>query len=119
MNFTDTKITEIYYLVDDFCKEFDNNLSTRIIGKPSKRRPILNHSEVISIMILFHDRGYKCMKHFYIQYVQVHLKHLFPKTVSYNRFVELMKAVNLHFSIFIKTICLGDSTGISYIRPLS
>lgn len=115
MNFTDSKITEIYYLVDDFCKEFDNNLSTKLIGKPSKRPPILNHSEVISIMILFHDKGYKCMKHFYTQYVQVHLKHLFPKTVSYNRFVELMKAVNLHFSIFIKTLCLGESTGISYI----
>ena len=55
------------------------------------------------------------MKHFYTQHVQVHLKHLFPKTVSYNRFVELMKAVNLHFSIFIKTLCLGECTGISYI----
>ena len=117
MNFTDSKITEIYYLADNFCKEFDINLSTKIIGKPSKRRPILNHREVISIMILFHDKGYKCMKHFYTQYVQVHLKHLFPKTVSYTRFVELMKAVNLnlHFSVFIKTLCLGESTGISYI----
>ena len=115
MNFTDSKITEIYYLVGSFCKEFDNNLSTKIIGKPHKRPPILNHSEVISIMILFHDKGYKCMKHFYTQYVQVHLKHLFPKTVSYNRFVELMKSVNLHFSIFIKTLCLGECTGISYI----
>jgi hypothetical protein len=115
MNFTDSKITEIYYLVDDFCKEFDNNLSTKIIGKLNKRPAILNHSEVISIMILFHDKGYKCMKHFYTQYVQVHLKHLFPRTVSYNRFVELMKTVNLHFSIFIKTLCLGECTGISYV----
>lgn len=115
MNFTDSKITEIYYLVDNFCKEFDNNLSTKIIGKPHRRPPILTHSEVISIMILFHDKGYKCMKHFYTQYVQVHLTHLFPKTVSYNRFVELMKTVNLHLSLFIKTMCLGECTGISYI----
>jgi hypothetical protein len=50
MNFTDSKITEIYYLVDAFCKEFDNNLSTKIIGKRHKRQPILNHSEVISFM---------------------------------------------------------------------
>ena len=106
MNFTDTKITEIYYLVDDFCKEFDHNLSTKIIGKSSKRSAILTQSEVISIMILFHDKGYKCMKHFYTQHVQVHLKHLFPKTVSYTRFVELMQSVNLPFSIFIKTLCL-------------
>ena len=26
-----------------------------------------------------------------------------------------MKSVNLHFSIFIKTICLDECTGISYI----
>ena len=115
MNFTDTKITEIYYLVDDFCKEFDHNLSTKIIGKSSKRSAILTQSEVICIMILFHDKGYKCMKHFYTQHVQVHLKHLFPKTVSYTRFVELMQSVNLPFSIFIKTLCLSESTGISYI----
>jgi hypothetical protein len=50
MNFTDSKITEIYYLADVFCKEFDNNLSTKIIGKRHKRQPILNHSEVISFM---------------------------------------------------------------------
>jgi hypothetical protein len=102
-------------LVDNFCKEFDRNLSTKIIGKTSKRPPTLSGSEVITIMILFHDKGYKCMKHFYTQYVQVHLKHMFPKTVSYNRFVELMKVINLPFSIFIKTLCLGECTGISYI----
>jgi hypothetical protein len=45
MNFTDSKITEIYYLVDDFCKEFDNNLSTKIIVKRHKRPPILNLSD--------------------------------------------------------------------------
>jgi hypothetical protein len=32
MNFTDSKITEIYFLVDDFCIEFDNNPPTLLVG---------------------------------------------------------------------------------------
>lgn len=115
MNFTDTKIAEIFYMADEFCKEFEIALSKKIIGNPPKRNPVLSNSEVITIMVLFHDKGYRCMKHFYIQYVQKHLTHMFPKTVSYNRFTELMQGVNLPLTIFLKTCCLGESTGISYI----
>ena len=64
MNFTDSKITEIYCLSDDFCKEFTLALSMTTIGTKPKKEPILSHSEVITIMILFHDKGYRNMKHF-------------------------------------------------------
>lgn len=40
---------------------------------------------------------------------------MFPKTVSYNRFVELMKAATLPMAIFMKTCYLGEGTGISFI----
>ena len=39
----------------------------------------------------------------------------FPKTVSYNRFVELMQANLLPLVLFMKTCCLGECTGISFI----
>jgi len=55
------------------------------------------------------------MKHFYLHYVQKHLTDHFPKTVSYNRFVELMQAATLPMTIFMKTCCLGQGTGISFI----
>lgn len=115
MNFTDSKITEIYCLVHDFCKEFTATLRSNSISNQSIKTPILSDSEVITIMILFHDKDYKCMKHFYCQYVQVHLIHMFPKTVSYNRFTELMQSVSLPLSIFVKTLCLGKCTGITYV----
>ncbi|TWJ14134.1 DDE family transposase [Bacteroides zoogleoformans] len=41
-------------------------------------------------MILFHDSGYRCLKHFYLDKVCKHLRHLFPEVVSYNRFVEFI-----------------------------
>ena len=115
MNFTDFKITEIYFLVDEFTKEFEKELSKHVLGNPSKRPPVMSNSEVMTIMILFHDKGYKCMKHFYIQYVQTHLTQMFPKTVSYNRFTELMQSVNLPLAIFLQTCCMGENTGISFM----
>jgi hypothetical protein len=115
MNFTDSKITEIYFLVDEFTKEFEKELSKHVIGNPSKRPPVMSNSEVMTIMILFHDKGYKCMKHFYVQYVQTHLTQMFPKTVSYNRFTELMQSVNLPLAIFLQTCCMGENTGISFM----
>ncbi len=39
----------------------------------------LSDAEVITILILFHCKGFRCLKHFYTQYVCRHLTHLFPK----------------------------------------
>lgn len=115
MQLTNDKITEIFFLADEFCAEFERSITPHLIGNPSKRKPIMSTSEVMTIMILFHDKGYRNMKHFYTQYVQPHLSHLFPRTVSYNRFTELMQSVLLPMTIFLKTCCLGNCTGISYI----
>lgn len=48
----------------------------------------LSKAEVMLIMILFHDSGYRCLKHFYTEHVCKHLRHLFPRVVSYNRCVD-------------------------------
>jgi hypothetical protein len=39
----------------------------------------------------------------------------FPSTVSYNRFTELVGQNLMAMSLFLKTCCLGDSTGISFV----
>ena len=86
------KITEIFCLVDEFCQQFFPFLEKNSIGNKSKRPPMMSPSEIISIMILFHLSGFRCFKHFYIFYIQKHMQAEFPKTVSYNRFTELMQA---------------------------
>lgn len=115
MVLSNTKITEIFYLVDEFCLEFVHTVKKHILGHSPKRKPRMSCSEVITIMILFHSGGFKNMKHFYLYYVQKHQSDLFPKTVSYNRFVKLMQAATLPMSLFMKTCCLGEGTGISFI----
>lgn len=115
MVLSDTKITEIFYLIDEFCIEFDQSVKKHIIGNKPKRRPRMSCSEVITIMVMFHTGGFRNMKHFYLFYIQQHKSDLFPNTVSYNRFVELMQGVTLPMSIFLKTCCMGNGTGISFI----
>ena len=110
-----SKVTEIFCLVDEFCKEYDKIVNQSLLGNPSKRPSIMSKSEVITLCILFQLSGFRTFKHFYIFYVQKHMKDDFPATVSYNRFTELVGQNLMAMSLFLKTCCLGDSTGISFV----
>lgn len=87
------KVTDIFCITDEFCKNFERTTSNFILGKTSKRPPIMDTSEVICNLMLFHLSGFKCFKHYYLFYVQRHMQDDFPQTVSYNRFVELSQSV--------------------------
>ena len=94
---TKDKVTEIFCMADDFCKFFDA-MTTKYTLKPTGKRKYhrsstMSKAEVMLIMILFHDSGYRCFKHFYLEKVCKQLRHLFPKVVSYNRIVELERGV--------------------------
>jgi Transposase DDE domain. len=109
------KITEIFCIVDEFCKNFQEQTSAFLLGNTPKRPPRMNSSEVITIILLFHLSGFRTFKHFYIFYIQKHMQKEFPQTVSYNRFVELMQSNLMQMAIFTKTCCLGTCTGISFV----
>jgi hypothetical protein len=116
----DSKLVEIFYFVDEFCKEFDSViLGHRLAESNCKKRRNksfkLNDAEIITIMIAFHLGGYRNIKHFYINHVQKYLQNYFPETVSYNRFVELQQKALLPMTLFLKTMRLGQSTGISFV----
>lgn len=105
------KITEIFYIIDEFNKNFQKTISAHSIKpnnavKTRNRQCKLSDSEVMTILVLFHYGCFKNLKDFYTNYVQKHMKNEFPKTVSYNRFVELQKKVVVLLAIFLKTCCL-------------
>jgi len=110
-----SKITEIFCIVDEFCKEYDKVVYPSLLGNPSKRPSTMSKSEVITLCILFQLSGFRTFKHFYIFYVQKHMDDDFPNTVSYNRFTELVGQNLMPMSLFLKTCCLGESTGISFV----
>jgi hypothetical protein len=112
------KITEIFCSIDDFCKVFEPALKQRTLtrGKNKRNRSFkMSTSEILTITVLFHLSGHRTFKHFYLYYVQEHLQKEFPQTVSYNRFVELMQANMLPLTLYMKTCCLGECTGISFV----
>ena len=109
------KITDIYSIVDEFCKDFEKFSEPFLLGNKPKKKPRMTTSEVITITLLFHLSGFRTFKHFYIYYVQKHMIQDFPQTVSYNRFVELMQTALMPMTMFAKTCCLGKCTGISFV----
>ncbi len=112
------KITKIFCSIDDFCIVFEPALQKRLLsaGKKTRNRAFtMSTSEIVTITVLFHLSGVRTFKHFYLFYVQKHLKKEFPNTVSYNRFVELMQSNMLPLTLYMKTCCLGQCTGISFI----
>lgn len=115
MFLSDSKLTEMFCLADNFCHHFRKALASHQLGRPPKKKPRMSTSEVMTLMMAFHHSGYRTMKHFYLDYVKVHMTHLFPKTVSYNRFVELMASATMPLALFVKTCCLGECTGISFV----
>ena len=117
--FTEDKVTEIFCMADDFCKFFDAMMKKYTIKEARKRNyhrdGTLSKAEVMVIMILFHNSGYRCLKHFYLEHACKRLRHLFPEVVSYNRFVELEKEVAIPLALFIKKVLLGKCTGVSFV----
>lgn len=119
---SDRKITEIYCIVDDFCQEFSKLQPKKAIceGKKHRNKPNkMSDAEVILILIMFHMGEYRCLKHYYVNYICVHCKHLFPCTLSYNRFVELERDVMVMLGLFVKTCLLAECTGVSFVDSTS
>jgi hypothetical protein len=114
------KITEIFLRVDDFSNEFVIEYTKQQLPTPSdiksrNRKAGLCDSEVITILIAFHGGQFRNFKHFYLNYVCLHLKEDFPGLVSYNRFIELSHRCAIAFMLFLHHCCRGECTGISFI----
>ena len=110
-------LVELYCLVDDFCKEIIPELQLNMLPKAQKRRgPTcrLSQSEIMTIMILFHQSGYRNFKTYYTQYVLKHLHKDFSQLVSYARFIELMSSVLLLLCLFVH-FQSKTATGIYFI----
>ena len=73
---TKDKVIKIFCMADDFCKFFDAMMAKYTLNPLKKRKyhrsSTLSKAEVMMIIILFHDSGYRCLKHFYLELVCKH-----------------------------------------------
>ncbi len=110
-------LVELFCIVDDFGKEFFPEFEKAQLefGLTRKQKPCsLSPSEIMVIMIYFHQLRFRDFKTYYIQYVQKHLTREFPKLTSYNRFVELMPSILMPLCFFMH-IQSKTQTGIYFV----
>ncbi len=109
-------LLELFCDIDDFCQEFEAWAKDKQLPKGRKRgpKPSLSTSEVMTIMIHFHQQGYRNFKSYYHKHVREHLQEEFPGLVSYSRFVELIPSVLLTLTAYLQSR-FGSCTGIGFV----
>jgi hypothetical protein len=110
-------LVELFCDVDDFCQEFQpyweqQQLTTGI--KRRRRSGQLCLSEIMTIIINFHQSSYRDFKAYYQKHVMVDLKSEFPNLVSYPRFVTLMKETVLPLCGYLYSL-FGACSGVSFV----
>jgi hypothetical protein len=113
-------LTTIFYHTDEFCKLFEKEVKVRILtsGLNKRNRKIgLELGEIMTILIYYHQSGFKTFKDFYTRSFE--LKPAFPTMPSYNRFVELQKKALLPLMVFAKIYGRYACNGISFIDSFS
>jgi hypothetical protein len=111
-------LVEIFYESDEFCKEFEKQFKKNLLTDGNgvrKHKFSLTLSEIMTIIIYFHETGYKTFKDYYEKHVLVNMKTDFKTLVSYNRFLELKQKALLPLLIFVQLNSMKHCTGISFI----
>lgn len=111
------EIVALFCDIDDFCLQFEPFWHQRLLSDGSRQRWTKTRmclSEVMTIMVSFHQSGYRTFKDYFLRYVQPHLRGAFPHLVSYSRFVELMAHALVPLCAYFHTR-KGRSEGIAFI----
>jgi hypothetical protein len=113
-------IVALYCDLDDFYQVFAPTWHQRLLPAPGRHRRRacrLNTSEIMTLVIAFHDSDYRTFKHFYRKEVCRYWRAEFPDLVSYGRLIECLPAVLVPLSAYLQTR-LGHTRGIAFIDSL-
>jgi hypothetical protein len=114
-------LDDLFCDVDDFCRLFlpDWHRQQLQHGERKRRRSCrLVLSEIMTILIHFHQSHYRDFKAFYWLHVCRHLADAFPQRLSYNRFVALIPTALVPLCVYLQTR-KGQATGIAFIDATS
>lgn len=111
------ELVALFYLIDEFCKEFEPKWRAQRIVSGERHRTKycrMTLSEILTVIVHFHQSNHKTFKHYYKGYVCTQLADDFPNLVSYNRFVELMGEVTIPMVTLLVSL-LASPTTANYI----
>ena len=90
-------IIQLFCDIDDLFIEYQQKafqpLQDTEASKKRNRPSKLHKSEVMTILVVFHQSGYSTFKQYYLEHVQKKLRWAFPHLVSYSRFLELKREI--------------------------
>ena len=113
-------ITEVFCFIDDFCQFFEPIWKKKLLsdGKIRRmRKGFMSLSEIMTILVLFHQSKMRTFKDFYLRILKIYWKHYFSKLLSYNRFLEWIPRTIIPF-IGLFTITKGECSGISFVDSM-
>jgi hypothetical protein len=106
----------LFCFVDDFCKGFEPWYKKQLLSDGSRKRirsGNLTLSEILTILLAYHQSGMACFKFFYFELLKTE-RRLFPTLVHYARFVKLISHVLPALMCLLKSL-LGQVTEYLFI----
>ncbi|SPR08366.1 transposase [Orientia tsutsugamushi] len=108
-------IITVYYLIDNFCKIYQEWERKRLIPSNNQRNRDgkLSLAELLTIVIYFYLSPCKDFKNYYLYYLSYKYKEYFC-LLSYSRIIQLLPRMLLPLAILMHYL-KGEETGIYYI----
>lgn len=110
-------LTELFCLIDDFCRRFEPAWRQRQLtsgARKRRRHSALSLSELMTLVVLFHQLRFRQFKRFYLDYACRHLRAAFPTLPSYHRCVELLPRCAAPLAALFEAL-KGSCDGISLV----
>ena len=114
-------LDELFCDIDDFCQLFLPAWHRQLLssGERQRRRASrLTLSEIMTILVYFHQSQYRNFKVFYLLHLSRHCRGEFPHLLSYTRFVALIPTALMPMCLYLNTR-RGQDTGIAFIDATS
>lgn len=110
-------VVELFCHVDDFCQVFESGYRAKLTAAGQRERwrtGELCLSEIMTILIGFHQSHYRDFKAYYREHVCRYQRSEFPRLVSYPRFVALTPDALIPLCAYLGSL-FGSCSGISFI----
>jgi hypothetical protein len=101
----------LFVHVDDFCKVFLPFWNRQLLScgaRQRQRERSLSLSEIMTILIAFHQSHYRDFKAYYYEQVLKHWRSEFPCLIIYNRFIEFIPSALVPLCAYFQQFCLGS-----------
>jgi hypothetical protein len=110
-------LIELFCDIDDFCKGFEEYWHKYLLpdGVPIMPKCAMSLAEVMTIIVFFHLSNHRTFKWYYKNYICSDLGEYFPQSLSYNRFVEVMRSAVVPLTVYLMKHRVGKCSGISFL----